>query len=112
VRQRFRFNPTLADSIFYLAALSGMLLTNLCLSASSGGLVAERESGTYEQLLSLPTTALELVLGKLVPYVGLCYFVLALSTLLGGRVRPGWWYSRSTPPSAGARTRHGSESTA
>jgi len=84
VRQRFRFNPTLADSIFYLAALSGMLLTNLCLSASSGGLVAERESGTYEQLLSLPTTALELVLGKLVPYVGLSYFVLALSTLLGG----------------------------
>jgi ABC-2 type transport system permease protein len=84
VRQRFRFNPTLADRIFYLAALSGMLLTNLCLSASSGGLVAERESGTYEQLLSLPTTALELVLGKLVPYVGLSYFVLALSTLLGG----------------------------
>jgi len=90
VRQRFRFNPTLADRIFYLAALSGMLLTNLCLSASSGGIVAERESGTYEQLLSLPTTALELVLGKLVPYVGLSYFVLALSTILGG-VFFGFW---------------------
>jgi ABC-2 type transport system permease protein len=84
VRQRFRFNPTLKDSIFYLAAISGMLLTNLCLSASSGGLVAERENGTYEQLLSLPTTALELVLGKLVPYVGLCYFVLALTSVLAG----------------------------
>ena len=82
VRQRFRFNPTLKDRIFYLAALSGMLLTNLCLSASSGGLVAERENGTYEQLLALPTTALELVLGKLVPYVGLCYFVLVFTTVL------------------------------
>jgi ABC-2 type transport system permease protein len=90
VRQRFRFNPVLRDRIFYLAALSGMLLTNLCLSASSGGLVAERENGTYEQLLSLPTTALELVLGKLVPYVVLCYFVLFLTTLLGG-VFFGFW---------------------
>ena len=90
VRQRFRFNPTLVDRIFYLAALSGMLLTNLCLSASSGGLVAERESGTYEQLLSLPTTALELVLGKLVPYIGLSYFVVVLTTLLSG-VFFGFW---------------------
>jgi ABC-2 type transport system permease protein len=80
----------LRDRIFYLAALSGMLLTNLCLSASSGGLVAERENGTYEQLLSLPTTAIELVLGKLVPYVVLCYFVLFLTTLLGG-VFFGFW---------------------
>jgi ABC-2 type transport system permease protein len=84
IRQRFRFNPTVKDRIFYLAALTGMLLTNLCMSASSGGLVAERESGTYEQLLSLPTTAIELVLGKLVPYVGVCYFVLGLTTVLAG----------------------------
>jgi ABC-2 type transport system permease protein len=90
VRQRFRFNPTLKDYIFYLSALSGMLLTNLCFSASSGGLVAERESGTYEQLLSLPTTALELVLGKLVPYIGLSYFVLLLTTVLGG-IFFGFW---------------------
>src|SRR5207247_464784 len=60
VRQRFWFNPTLLDRTFFLAALAGMLLTNLCMSATSGGLVAERESGTYEQMLALPTTPIEL----------------------------------------------------
>jgi len=80
LRQRFWFNPTLADRNFFLAAIAGMLLTNLCLSATSLGLVAERESGTYEQMLSLPTTPLQLLLGKLIPYVGVSYAVMLLAT--------------------------------
>jgi ABC-2 type transport system permease protein len=90
VRQRFRFNATLGDRIFYLSALTGMLLTNLCMSGSSLGLVAERESGTYEQMLSLPTTSIEIVLGKLVPHVAINYFVLVLTTVLAG-VLFGFW---------------------
>jgi ABC-2 type transport system permease protein len=90
VRQRFRFNPTLVDRVFYLAGLTGMLLTNLCMSASSLGLVGEREAGTYEQLLSLPTTPVQLVLGKLVPHVAVNYFVLVLTTLLAGLIF-GFW---------------------
>ena len=54
-RPRFWFNPTLRDRDFFLAALAGMLLTNLCFSASSLGLVGERESGTYEATLALRT---------------------------------------------------------
>jgi ABC-2 type transport system permease protein len=84
VRQRFWFNPTLRDSEFFLAALAGMLLTNLCLSVSSLGLVAEREAGTFEQMLSLPTTALEIVLGKLVPAIVIAYAVFFLGTLAAG----------------------------
>ena len=49
-----------------------MLLTNLCFSSSSLGLVGERESGTYEATLALPTTPIEIVLGKLLPYVAVC----------------------------------------
>lgn len=90
VRQRFRFNPTLGDRIFYLAALTGMLITNLCMSGSSLGLVGERENGTYEQMLSLPTTPVELVLGKLVPHVAMNYFVLGLTTVLAGLIF-GFW---------------------
>jgi ABC-2 type transport system permease protein len=89
-RQRFWFNPTLLDRTFFLAALAGMLLTNLCMSATSGGLVAERESGTYEQMLALPTTPIELVLGKLVPYVGLSYAVFLFATIAPGVIFGLW----------------------
>jgi ABC-2 type transport system permease protein len=84
LRQRFWFNPTLADRDFLLVSLSGMLLTNFCLSIASMGLVAEREEGTYEQTLALPVTVVELVLGKLLPDVVLCYLLLALSILMPG----------------------------
>jgi ABC-2 type transport system permease protein len=84
LRRRFWFNPTLADRAFFLAGLAGMLLTNLCLSSSSLGLVAERENGTYEQTLSLPTSPLEIVLGKLLPYVAIAYAVLGIALVAPG----------------------------
>jgi ABC-2 type transport system permease protein len=90
LRGRFWFNPTLRDRDFFLATLAGMLLTNLCLSVSSLGLVTERESGTFEQTLSLPTTPLEIVLGKLLPYVVVSYGVLAFAVLGAGLIFGVW----------------------
>jgi ABC-2 type transport system permease protein len=90
VRQRFWFNPTLRDSNFFLAILAGMLLTNTCLSMSALNIVGERESGTFEQTLSLPTSTLEIVLGKLLPLVVVSYFLLALAILGSGLVFGLW----------------------
>jgi ABC-type multidrug transport system permease subunit len=95
-RPRFWFNPTLRDRDFFLAALAGMLLTNLCFSSSSLGLVGERESGTYEATLALPTTPLEIVLGKLLPYVGICYVVLGIA-VFGAGLGFGVWPRGSVP---------------
>src|SRR5262249_53761574 len=75
---------------FYMAAFAAMVLTNLTLSAMALGLVAERESGTYEQMLALPTTPLEIVLGKLVPYVAVSYLVLVLCVLAPGLIFGIW----------------------
>lgn len=83
-RPRFWFNPALRDRDFFLSALAGMLLTNLCFSASSLGLVGERESGTYEATLALPTTPLEIVLGKLLPFVAISYYVLTFAVVAAG----------------------------
>lgn len=90
LRQRIWFNPTLSDRRFLLATLAGMLLTNLCLSVSTMGLTLEREEGTYEQTLALPVSVVELVLGKLLPDVVLCYLVLAVA-LLGPGLLYGVW---------------------
>ena len=90
VRGQFRFNPTLDDRIFFLSVLAGMLLTNLCISVTSLGLVAERESGVYEQTLALPTSAIEIVLGKLAPHVVTSYAMLAFSTIAPGLVFGLW----------------------
>jgi len=90
LRQRFWFNPTLADRDFFLAVLGGMLLTNLCLSGTSLGLVGEREAGTYEQMLASPTRPIEIVLGKLVPFVPIAYGVLLFSLVLPGLVFGLW----------------------
>jgi ABC-2 type transport system permease protein len=90
LRQRFWFNPTLRDRNFFLSALAAMLLTNLALSATSLAIVAERENGTYEQMLSLPTTPVEIVLGKLVPYVVLCYLEVLIAVIPSGLVFGIW----------------------
>ena len=90
LRQRFWFNPTLNDRTFFLSALAAMLLTNLALSATSLALVGERENGTYEQMLSLPTTPVEIVLGKLLPYVALCYLEVMIATIPAGLIFGIW----------------------
>jgi len=84
IRQRFFFNPTLRDRNFFLSGLAGVLLTNLCLSATCLSMVGERENGTFEYMLASPTTAIEIVLGKLVPFVIISYVVLALGVVLPG----------------------------
>src|SRR4029453_18136996 len=90
VRQRFWFNPTLRDRNFFLAVLAGMLLTNLCLSISALNIVGERESGTFEQTLSLPTSTLEIVLGKLLPLVMVGYVLLTMAIVGSGIVFGVW----------------------
>jgi ABC-2 type transport system permease protein len=90
LRQEFRFNPTLLDRNFYLSALAGFLLMNIGLSGGSLGLVAEKENGTYEQMLAQPTTAIEIVLGKLVPNVVIGYVALAVAVLGAGLAYDYW----------------------
>ena len=90
LREEFRYNATLRDLNFYLSALAGFLLTNLCLAQASLGLVAERENGTYEQLLAQPATPLQIILGKLLPTVVAAYVALTIGMVGAGLIH-GYW---------------------
>lgn len=90
LREEFRYNATLRDMNFYLSALAGFLLTNICLAGASLGLVAERENGTYEQMLAQPATPLQIILGKLLPSVVTSYVALTIGMVGAGLIFDYW----------------------
>lgn len=90
LREEFRYNATLRDLNFYLSALAGFLLTNICLAQASLGLVAERENGTYEQMLAQPATPLQIILGKLLPTVAASYVALTIGMIGAGLMHDYW----------------------
>jgi ABC-2 type transport system permease protein len=69
-RVRVLFNPALQSRWFMLPALVVMVLTVITLLLSALAVVKEREQGTIEQLVVTPIRPIELILGKLLPFVG------------------------------------------
>jgi ABC-2 type transport system permease protein len=87
------YNPTLESSKFNVPGVVGLILQNITIILTAFAMVRERERGTIEQLIMTPITSLELIVGKLIPYVliGVYDFViiLFLSYLLFGIVIKG-----------------------
>lgn len=65
---RVLFNPTLSSTAYTIPGLLGMICMFLTILITAISLVRERETGTLEQLLVTPVTALEVVLGKILPF--------------------------------------------
>lgn len=92
-KPRVLYNPTLESSKFNVPGVVGLILQNITIILTAFAMVRERERGTIEQLIMTPVTSLELIAGKLIPYViiGLYDFViiLVLSYMLFGVVIKG-----------------------
>ena len=54
------------------------MLTQICLTIATIGLVGERERGTFEQLLTTPLSVAEILLGEMIPYVGIGFLSLTI----------------------------------
>jgi ABC-2 type transport system permease protein len=80
---RVLYNPDFLDLWFVLPAILGMLLQTAAVSQASLIIVREREVGTMEQILATPTRPLELLIGKLVPLLVLCFLIIGMILAIG-----------------------------
>lgn len=65
-----RYNPEGITQYNIVPGLLGVILQLTMVMMTAMALTRETERGTMENLLSMPTTPLEIMLGKVVPYLG------------------------------------------
>ena len=73
-----RYNPEQITALNIVPGLIGLILTVSTLVMTSLAITKERELGTMENLLAMPVRPVEVMLGKIIPYVGLAYVQTAL----------------------------------
>jgi ABC-2 type transport system permease protein len=78
-----RFNPTVRSALFLVPGLSAYLLALAAVLLTALTVAGEWERGSMEQLFAAPVGRLEIVLGKLLPYLGLGVLQLLLVLALG-----------------------------
>jgi ABC-2 type transport system permease protein len=78
---RILYNPDLIDLWFIIPGIAAMLLQTQTIVLTAAAVVREREMGTIEQILVTPIRPIELMLGKIVPY--LCIAVFNMLTVIG-----------------------------
>jgi ABC-2 type transport system permease protein len=74
VRPRVWYNPEMKSANFMIPGIMGMILYFLTALFTSMSIVREREQGTIEQLIVTPIRPLEMIVGKVVPYVFIAFF--------------------------------------
>jgi len=63
------YNPDMKTLWFIIPGMAAMLLQTQSLALTAAAVVREREMGTIEQILVTPIRPIELMVGKIVPYV-------------------------------------------
>jgi ABC-2 type transport system permease protein len=77
------YNPELRTSVYVVPGLIGLILTMTMVMLTSMAIARERERGTLEQLIVSPIKPVELVVGKIVPFVVIGYVQMTLILLAG-----------------------------
>jgi len=77
------YNPDLRTSIYIVPGLVGVILTMTMVMLTSMAIARERERGTLEQLIVSPIKSIELMIGKILPFIVIGYLQMSLVFLLG-----------------------------
>lgn len=72
------YNPEAITQYNIVPGLMGVVLTMTAVLITALAITRERESGTMENLLSMPTRPLEVLIGKIIPYILVGYIQMVL----------------------------------
>jgi len=78
IRQHARYNPAGLSQLNIVPGLLGVILTLTMLIFTALSVTREIERGTMENLLAMPIRPLEIMLGKITPYIGIGFLQAAL----------------------------------
>ncbi len=87
IETRTWFNEDLESKNFIVPGVAAIVMAVVGTLLTSLTIAREWERGTMEQLISTPVTALELILGKLIPYFALGMFDTAVCVSIAV-----WWF--------------------
>ncbi|MDE2062062.1 MAG: ABC transporter permease [Bradyrhizobium sp.] len=83
IRAHARYNPAASSRLNIVPGLVGTILTMTMLIFTALSVTREIERGTMESLLSMPITPVEVMLGKIVPYILVGFLQAALILGIG-----------------------------
>jgi ABC-2 type transport system permease protein len=83
IRTHARYNPAAVTALNIVPGLVGTILTMTMLIFTALSVTREIERGTLENLLSMPITPVEIMLGKIIPYVFVGFVQAALIIGIG-----------------------------
>jgi ABC-2 type transport system permease protein len=83
IRAHARYNPAASTALNIVPGLVGTILTMTMLIFTALSVTREIERGTMENLLAMPITPVEVMLGKIIPYVLVGFIQAALIIGLG-----------------------------
>jgi ABC-2 type transport system permease protein len=83
IRTHARYNPAAETQLNIVPGLVGTILTMTMLIFTALSVTREIERGTMESLLSMPISPVEIMLGKIVPYVMVGFTQAALIISIG-----------------------------
>lgn len=70
-RRRVWYNPQMKSSNFIIPGLIAIIMMSITAVETSIAIVREKEKGTIENLIISPLRPLELIIGKIIPFLGL-----------------------------------------
>lgn len=86
IRQHRRYNPGAVTSLNIVPGLLGVILTMTMLIFTALSVTREIERGTMESLLAMPIQPLEIMIGKIAPYVAIGFLQAVLILAFGALV--------------------------